>query len=169
MDTLQDFVSPSGEKIIAFSSGWCPLALSHPCKLTINNVRYSSANQFYKASVAKECGDITAYQMIMSSHKAKTQSDIAALTKGFIAAEWEAKAQNVLETGLLYRFQQDSDAKNLLLSTGDALIVFISPFDPLLGNGLTADSEQNSDPTAYTGKNLLGKCLMSIRSDLMHV
>ena len=52
------------------------------------------------------------------------------------------------------KFSQNSELKDLIISTGMALIVEDSPKDAFWGNGKTKD-----------GQNHLGKSLMAVRSE----
>jgi len=68
---------------------------------------------------------------------------------------WEHMKENVMTKVLLAKFTQNEDAKQTLLSTGDAVLVEDSPIDYYWGCG--------SDGT---GKNRLGKLLMKLREEL---
>ena len=69
--------------------------------------------------------------------------------------DWESVKDSIMSKGLLQKFSTHTDIKEILLSTGDNYIVENSPIDYYWGCG-----EDKS------GKNMLGKLLVSIRNIL---
>ena len=69
--------------------------------------------------------------------------------------DWELVKDSIMSKGLLQKFSTHTDIKEILLSTGDNYIVENSPIDYYWGCG-----EDKS------GKNMLGKLLVSIRNIL---
>jgi ribA/ribD-fused uncharacterized protein len=69
--------------------------------------------------------------------------------------DWEAAKDRVMRECVLAKFQQHSDLRNLLLSTGDAQIVESASNDSYWGDG-----------GAGSGLNMLGRILMEIRDQL---
>jgi len=53
-----------------------------------------------------------------------------------------------------------------LLATGEKMIAEASPVDLVWGIGLSVDDDAILDEVNWTGNNLLGKVLMSIRQAL---
>ncbi len=51
-----------------------------------------------------------------------------------------------------------------LLSTKNMVIVEASPSDKVWGIGLSMTNKDINDPKKWKGKNLLGKCLMNVRT-----
>ena len=69
--------------------------------------------------------------------------------------------------GLYYKFSQNSNLQDLLLKTNNKILYEASPRDKLWGIGLSAQKAITKDVSTY-GKNLLGKCLMNIRTRLIN-
>lgn len=152
--------------MVIFNNGWCPFATTHPTKLIINNVKYRSINQYLQANKAKMFGDLTAYKMIMNSTSAKLQTEIGSMVNGFTSSSWEPRMEKLLILASMYRFEQDQEARGALLETGDAIIVFATPHDRLLGTGMALDDAQITSIESWPGRNLLGYTLMQVRNDL---
>jgi N-glycosidase YbiA len=72
-----------------------------------------------------------------------------------LRADWESVKDEVMRTALFAKFSQHPDLKSLLLGTGDATIVEHTDNDNYWGDG--GDG---------TGRNMLGRMLMEIRSEL---
>jgi len=60
---------------------------------------------------------------------------------------------------LIEKFSQNSELKNLLLQTGDSLLVEASPYDKVWGIGL---NEQDAKYKQWKGEKLLGYALMDV-------
>lgn len=69
--------------------------------------------------------------------------------------DWENIKYDVMLTALRAKFNQSKSLKELLINTGDEELVEASPYDYIWGCG--ADG---------SGKNLLGRALMEIRTEL---
>jgi ribA/ribD-fused uncharacterized protein len=69
--------------------------------------------------------------------------------------DWERVKEEVMYKGLKAKFTQHEDLKKILLSTGDAILVYDSPIDWDWGIGKDG-----------TGKNKLGLGLMKLREEL---
>ncbi|MFB2923263.1 NADAR family protein [Aerosakkonema funiforme] len=69
--------------------------------------------------------------------------------------DWEQVKDDIMRRGVLRKFQTHTDIREVLISTGDELIVENSPIDYYWGCG--ADG---------SGNNMLGKILMEVREIL---
>jgi predicted NAD-dependent protein-ADP-ribosyltransferase YbiA (DUF1768 family) len=72
-----------------------------------------------------------------------------------VRPDWGFVKDEIMFNGLLAKFSQNIQLKNLLLSTKNATIIENSPKDYYWGIGKKG-----------TGKNMLGKLLMKVRSEL---
>ena len=72
-----------------------------------------------------------------------------------LRSDWEQVKDDIMHQGVLRKFEIHADIRNLLLGTGDELIVENSPIDYYWGCG--ADG---------SGKNKLGQILMAVREIL---
>ncbi len=74
-----------------------------------------------------------------------------------VRSDWDLVKQPIMREAVLTKFLTHLDIQAILLSTGDELIVENSPTDYYWGCGLN-----------QTGKNYLGKLLVSIREQIRH-
>ncbi|HEY9669226.1 MAG TPA: NADAR family protein [Coleofasciculaceae cyanobacterium] len=72
-----------------------------------------------------------------------------------LRSDWEQVKQQVMWQGVLTKFMTHPDIQEILLSTGEELIVEDSPTDYYWGCGQDK-----------TGQNQLGKILMKVRSEI---
>ena len=69
--------------------------------------------------------------------------------------DWEQVKDEIMQQGVLRKFETHADIREILLATGDELIVENSPIDYYWGCGKDG-----------TGKNKLGQILMAVREIL---
>lgn len=86
---------------------------------------------------------------------AKTAFALGRSKKVSIREDWEEIKGDIMYKAILKKFQTYPNLKELLLSTKDAEIIENTPHDSYWGNG--SDGK---------GKNMLGKILMKIRTEL---
>ena len=72
-----------------------------------------------------------------------------------LRADWEQVKDDVMREAVLQKFLTHSDIQQMLLSTGDEELVEATTNDYYWGCG-----------TNRTGKNMLGKILMEVRTDI---
>lgn len=92
----------------------------------------------------------------------KASTPLAAKQMGRVVklrADWNDVRYDVMLDALRAKFNNYPEFKELLVSTGDALIYEDSPYDKVWGTG-----ERGG---VGTGQNLLGKALMQVRSELL--
>lgn len=77
---------------------------------------------------------------------------------------WKEHREDIMYDGLLLKFTQNDNLRELLLSTGDKTIVEAAPRDRVWGVGVGVGAA--TDVTKWRGLNLLGKSLMRVRETL---
>jgi ribA/ribD-fused uncharacterized protein len=85
---------------------------------------------------------------------------------GFDAAQWDEKKEQVMATGLKAKFMQHPDLLKLLRETGTRRIAEADPRGKFWGIGTSAETSKAKDPERWPGKNVMGKLLEALRSEL---
>ncbi len=88
------------------------------------------------------------------------------LVKNFNNTIWERERINVAYNGILAKFSQNTNLKNLLLSTGNKNIYEATRNDKIWAIGFNVNEALNINPNLY-GENLLGVTLMNVRDKLL--
>ena len=101
-----------------------------------------------------------------------SQKNIKALgrgVKGFSDKVWNENKVKIVYRGNIAKFSQNRYLYNILMSTGDKVLVEASPWDRIWGIGMASDNPNVTDPRKWRGENLLGFTLMRVREYLKGV
>jgi ribA/ribD-fused uncharacterized protein len=150
-----------GQDFFLFKNGYCPLSNCSFSPFVENKTRYRSVQQYLYAQKALAFRDFIAYQGIMDEKSARKCRDYR--IRGYQHDRWIDQASNHLRTALQLKFAQCSAAREKLMSTGQASIVYATEYDRVLGSGLDFLDERNLDPAHWQGINELGLLLVEQR------
>lgn len=153
-------------KILPFYSGYLSQFYVYRCSFIVNNIEYNCAEQFMMAGKARLFKDEDSLWKIMHSVRPKDQKNFGRLVKGFDEDLWNIYAQCIVYKGNLEKFGQNHKIKDMLLSTGDKILVEASPYDKIWGVGIGMKDPDIYDPSKWKGKNWLGEVLMLVRKTL---
>ena len=113
---------------------------------------FASVEHYYQSEKFED----TAYkQRIIRSVTPKDAADLGKSKSVPVRRDWELVKIEVMRKALIRKFNTHADIRDLLLSTGDLLLIENSPYDNYWGIGRTG-----------TGQNHLGTLLMQVRSIL---
>ena len=86
--------------------------------------------------------------------------------RNFDPQVWDKVKYSIVLNGNYYKFTQNKEMMDFLLSTGDKILVEASPLDTIWGIGLDKDNEKAHNIASWRGKNLLGFALMEVRDEI---
>ena len=86
--------------------------------------------------------------------------------KNFDDSKWSKVCYEIMYLINYEKYFQNTHLKNILLNTGDKMIIEANPKDTRWGIGLSAKDDRVLDESQWQGENLLGKVLMELRKDL---
>jgi ribA/ribD-fused uncharacterized protein len=183
---------------IFFYATQSPFSNFYPAKFTKDHIVFFSSEQYMMYQKAKFFGDqeilerilkyqektliadflsgkINAQQILESQIKTRAwnhdQGEIkklGRLVKNYDNQAWGSNRVSIVTQGILAKFMQNEDIKEILLKTQNAEIVEASPYDHIWGIGLSAAKAKLTNPKDWPGQNLLGKLLMDVRAQLLH-
>lgn len=90
-----------------------------------------------------------------------THREMGRLVVGFDELTWMNESPMIVRIGNLCKFTQNAELKNMLLNTGDKLIVEASAYDSIWGIGFNKDNATGNEHR--WGSNKLGLALMDVR------
>ncbi|BAU04596.1 MULTISPECIES: NADAR family protein [Fischerella] len=126
-----------------------------PHSIKIDGIHWRTVEHYYQAQKFVGTTDAVIIPVI---HAVETPEEAAALGRCCtrkVRLDWEIVKTNIMRQAVLKKFLTHADIREVLLTTGDQLLVENSPRDYFWGCG--AD---------HTGQNHLGKILMSVREEI---
>ncbi len=141
-------------------SNWYMMPFVH------NSKQFNCSEQammFYKARMFK---DYDVAEMIMEQGHPRKQKFLGRQVRGFEAEKWNADCKDIMVEILKSKFRQDVYSNQLLMETGDKIIVEASPTDRIWGIGLDEHDPRALDQSQWLGTNWLGEVLMRVRDEL---
>lgn len=137
-----------------------------PCRFTVDEVEYASAEHWMMAAKARLFDDPEALDQILAAKTPAEAKKLGRLVHGFDEQIWAAQRFDLVVQGNVAKFGQDEALRSFLLSTANRVLVEASPRDRLWGIGMGASNEAATDPAHWRGLNLLGFALMEARERL---
>lgn len=137
----------------------------HECRIVDNDTEYRTAEHYMMAAKARFFNDDIALRNIMRSISPAHAKSIGRSVDGFNEEAWEAVRYEFVLAGNILKFTQNEDLRDILLATGDKIIVEASISDHIWGIGLDEDVHADiiQDVSKWDGRNLLGFVLMDVR------
>lgn len=130
-------------------------------------IPYNCSEQYMMHQKALLFKDFETANLIMCKKHPREQKELGRMVKNFDFSIWSTQARQIVYTGCLYKFTQNKDAYDYLMSTVGTYLVEASPYDTIWGIGLGENDKQISDPNNWKGSNWLGQVLTSLREDLL--
>ena len=139
----------------------------HKSPMTIDEIEYSSCEQYMMHQKALLFGDSEIAELIMNESNPKEQKKYGRMIKGFDKATWDKNCLAIVYEGNLAKFTQNAELREQMISTENRIFVEASPFDTVWGIGLAEDAEGIDNPSYWQGLNLLGQALTLVKTKLL--
>ena len=130
------------------------------------NLTYCCAEQYMMSQKALLFEDLESYNKIMNSNSPKEIQELGRKISNFDLEIWDNHKTDIVYKGNYFKFTQNKELLEILLSTNDTLLVEVSPFDKIWGIGLDINNENIYDKSKWLGQNLLGQILTKLRNNL---
>lgn len=118
---------------------------------------YAKAILFNDHEIARE---------ILQSASPGAAKALGRKVRGFDKQTWAENSLLLVTDGCELKFSQSGDCKQVLLSTGDKILVEAAPRDRIWGIGMGRSNPGRLDPISWRGQNLQGEALMTVRQRL---
>lgn len=152
------------EKFVFFWGGW-PSQWAK-ASFEIDGIAYNCCEQFMMAEKARVFGDLEIETEILAKPNPRDQKALGRKVQGFDKDIWNSVCRGIVYNGNLARFEQDAELQELLLDTGDRIIVEASPRDRVWGIGMGASNPDAENPEKWRGRNWLGIAIQQVRDEL---
>ena len=135
-----------------------------PAKFVVGDRIFYNSEQYFMWNKAKYFLDYeSANEIYKEGKEPKIAKKLGRKVKNFVDSEWMKVRFEYMRKALFYKFSQNKELKEKLLSYGDRTFVEASPYDKIWGIGLREDDEAAKDSKNWLGENLLGKALCLTR------
>jgi ribA/ribD-fused uncharacterized protein len=138
----------------------------HEAPIQIDGTTFPTAEHYYQWSKAKQFGDGEIQAKIMKTASAKSVKSYGKKVKNFNDEAWNERKDQVMRVAVKAKFMQHPELLKKLRDTGTRPIAEADPRGKYWGIGTSADTSKAKDPERWPGKNVLGKILMELRSEL---
>jgi len=150
-----------------FRSNDSPFSQWHKTNFQLNDIQYSSAEQFMMAKKAELFGDTEIKHQILSTNNVRKQKQLGRKVNNFNEEIWNNSKIKIVYIANNLKFSQNEELKSKLLETKGKYIVEASPVDSIWGIGISPDDPRRFNKEKWRGQNLLGKILTQFREDIL--
>lgn len=138
----------------------------YPSTFWVDGVEFSSMEQYmmYQKAICFEDKNI-ATQILLTNDVSQIKA-FGRMVSGYDDNYWNGIRQIVVYKGLLAKFSQNEDLKELLKGTEGAILAECAVKDKIWGIGVSMKDADRLNRTKWKGQNLLGYTLMMVREQL---
>ena len=131
-----------------------------------DGIIYSSMEQYMMYQKAVLFGDKEIARQVLDTDNVGKIKALGRSVKNYEDIVWNGLRQIVVYEGLLEKFCQNTELKEMLLATGQDILAECAVQDRIWGIGLSMKDENRLDMNKWQGQNLLGFSLMRVREIL---
>lgn len=158
------------DNVVAFYTKHDAFSMHYPCCFKIKNVTFNCGEQAMMYWKAMLFGDHDAAAEIMKQTEPQQMKMIGRRVRGFSETMWKEHSPNCIVLTNLAKYDQNPHLGDMLLATGEKLLVEAAGNrDFLYGCGFWEDDPRITDPSSYTGQNLMGWYQMEVRERLREI
>jgi ribA/ribD-fused uncharacterized protein len=126
-----------------------------PHPIDINSTRWSTVEHYYQAQKFLGSEDAHLISLIYHAPTPEAAAILGRCPNYRLRSDWELIKIPVMRTAVRLKFLTHTEIREVLLLTGDKILVENSPTDYFWGCGID-----------QTGENHLGRIIMSVRTEL---
>ena len=138
----------------------------HPSRFTVNDITFSSMEQYMMYRKAECFKDKDAAEKILATDDVAQIKALGRLVADYNESYWNGVRQIIVFEGLLAKFSQNENLKERLKSTGNDILAECAVRDRIWGIGLSMKDPDRFETDKWNGQNLLGYALMMVRERL---
>lgn len=126
----------------------------------------SNSEQYMMWRKAELFGDAEMAAAILQERNPGKVKALGRRVRNFDKDKWDAVARQCVRDGVVLKFRQNAALRDVLLATGEKMMVEASPTDAIWGIGLSEERALSTPPAQWPGTNWLGLVLNEARTIL---
>jgi ribA/ribD-fused uncharacterized protein len=131
----------------------------------LTGMDFNCCEQYMMYKKAELFGDTVSMALIMATNNPKQQKAYGRKVANYDDAKWDEVCRTFVTYGNYLKFTQNHDLKQILIDTGDKILVEASPYDAKWGIGIGVGDIDVTN-TASWGLNWLGESIMEVRDQI---
>jgi ribA/ribD-fused uncharacterized protein len=131
----------------------------------IDGIKYQTNEQYYQSKKAEHFNADEIASTIRNTPDPYQCYKLGSQIPNFNKEQWDKVQVQIMTQGVNAKFAQNPNLKSILLNTGEKVIAECSK-NKTWGTGLPITHPSIGDPNLWSGKNMLGQCLMNVRAIL---
>ena len=133
-----------------------------------NGLVYDCSEKYMMHHKALTFNDTEIAEKIMQANHPREQKALGRQIRNFKSEVWDAISRVVVYKGCYFKFEQNPDLKEKLLSTkGTTLVECAGTNDLIWGCGFLSSEPESEQREKWTGTNWLGETLTKLREDFI--
>lgn len=129
--------------------------------------QFNCSEQYMMLQKALRFSDFDIASQVLSSGSPSEQKALGRKVRGFESDAWDQISRAVVYEGCYFKFTQNLEAMDYLISTDGNLLVEASPYDGIWGIKRGMGSPRIHDFCTWDGANWLGEVLTLLRENLL--
>lgn len=154
------------EGIHLFFGYTSPFSNFYPAPFIIDNTSFNCAEQYFQFKKAECYKNRKAALQIFAASDPWSQKAVGKKIGDNDDWNLSVEAHAAMKEALTAKFSQNPYLKDMLLSTKEAMLGEAASHDQVWGTGIAKTNSDAHTTAKWTGKNMLGGLLMSVRSEL---
>ena len=140
----------------------------YPCEINAEGETFKSSEQYFMWQKANFFRDEVIANAILRADTPRDAKNLGRRVDGYDDEAWSEVRMQAMFNAVYCKFSQNEDLKKKLLSNEYENKHFVegSPVDNIWGVGIKFDDPKIADENNWTGENLLGQVLDSVREQL---
>jgi hypothetical protein len=138
----------------------------HPARFEMSGHIFKNSEAAFMYMKAEYFADqeIMAALLLQKNQDPKTAKALGRKVKGYNEEAWILAREHAMFIANLHKYYTNPEMLKTLMETKQKMIVEASPVDEIWGIGLAPDNPEALNQGKWKGLNLLGQCLMRVRS-----
>ena len=143
-----------------------PLSRLYRCKFTVNEITFTSLEQYILFNKALLFDDLKTAHMILKTNDTYIQKTMSKRIRNYHHKIWHKEMRRIAFDGTEYKFKdkKNKHLRDMLINTAPNTLAEACPYDRDWGIGLSINDPSIYHKNKWRGDNIYGQVLMDVRN-----